>query len=191
QRIRTQGLIARQLDFNEEDITLAARHDAQRELETVVLVHDAHRGHSRSGERQGVAVHPLHLHPESLSIGDDDAEIADLRKIDARMIDLVEDAAADREPEPRGTERAADHLLGAARPGGRQAGRARRVRRAHRLDVAGAGAAARCWREMLTASGSSPLHKCRPPLKALRLSPSRALSGSSFRCATFPPPNTT
>ncbi len=73
-----------------------AGRDAQRELETLVLVHDLHGGHSGPGERQGVAVHPLHLHPESASVGDDDAEVADLRNVDSRVIDLVEDAAADR-----------------------------------------------------------------------------------------------
>ena len=75
-----------------------------------------------------MTVEALDLDPEALAIGNDEAEIADLRNVDARMVDLVNDPAADREPHARGTERTAHDLLGAARPGRRNAGRAGRLR---------------------------------------------------------------
>ena len=189
QRIGAQRLIARELDLHEQHITLARRRDAQRELEALVPVHDAHRRYSRRGKRQGVAVHPLDLHPEAAPVGDDDAEIADLRNVDARIVNLVEDAAADGEPESRRTERAADHLLGAAGPGGREAGRTWSVGATHRRDRGRD--AARWPRTMLAASAVSPRHRLRPPFKALRLSPRRTPSGSSFSRMLLPPPNTT
>src|SRR5262249_48119525 len=56
--------------------------------------------------------------PEAFAISDDEAEIADLRNVDPRVIDLVDDAEAEREPEPRYAQRATYHVLGAAGPGG-------------------------------------------------------------------------
>jgi len=49
--------------------------------------------------------------------GNDEAEIADLRAVDAGIVDLVDDAVAEREPDARAAEAAADDVLGAARPG--------------------------------------------------------------------------
>ena len=43
---------------------------------------------------------PLDLDPEPLAVGNDEAEVADLRNVDARVKHLVHDAAADREPQP-------------------------------------------------------------------------------------------
>jgi len=40
----------------------------------------------------------LDLRPESFAIRNDAAEIADLRDVDPRVIDLVDDAEAEREP---------------------------------------------------------------------------------------------
>ena len=189
ERIGAQRLIARELDLHEQHVALARRRHAQRELEALVPVHDAHGGHSRRRKLQGVAVHPLDLHPEPAPVRDDEAEIPDLRNVDTRMVDLVEDAAADREPESRRTERAADHFLGAAGPGGRQARRAWSVGTAHRRDR---GRDAARWLPATSGpSAWSPRHKLRPPLKALRLSPRRESSGSSFSRKAFPPPNTT
>src|SRR3569623_200311 len=77
------------------------------------------------GERQLVMVQPLDLHPETRVVGDDDAEVAYLRDVHARIIHLVDDAVADGEPEPRGFQCAAHHLLVAAAPGRRPPRRAR------------------------------------------------------------------
>jgi hypothetical protein len=65
----------------------------------------------------------LNLRPEAVRSGHDEAEISDLRQIDSRIIDFIDDAEADREPQPRRTESAANHVLGAARPSRRDAGR--------------------------------------------------------------------
>src|SRR5205085_7976314 len=51
-------------------------------------------------------------------------EIANLRGIDARVIDLVDDAETECEPQPCRPQRGADHILGAAGPAGRYPGRA-------------------------------------------------------------------
>jgi hypothetical protein len=56
---------------------------------------------------------------------DDEPEIADLRDIDPRIVDLVENAEANGEPQPRRPERATHHVFGAARPSRRDAGGAR------------------------------------------------------------------
>ncbi len=65
---------------------------------------------------------PLDLDPEPLTVGDDEAKVADLRNVGSRKVDLVQDSMADREPHASGPERAADNVLGAARPGRRNAG---------------------------------------------------------------------
>ena len=106
----------------------------QREIEALVLVHDVHRGRAGGGEPQLVLPQPLHLDPEACAVADDETEVADLRDVKARVIDLVDDSAADGEPQARVTERAADHFLGAAAPGRRQSGSSRR--RGHRLTAA-------------------------------------------------------
>src|SRR5580693_299071 len=69
---------------------------------------------------------PLDLHPKAFAIAHDEAEVADLRNVYARIVDLVEDAAANGEPEPRSSRGAADHLLIAGAPARLQAGAARR-----------------------------------------------------------------
>ena len=58
------------------------------------------------------------------AVGNDKAEVANLGQVHARVIDLVDDAVARREPQPRRTERAPHHVLGAAGPCGRNAGMA-------------------------------------------------------------------
>ncbi len=59
--------------------------------------------------------------------GDEEAEVARAGGIDARIVDLVEDAVAEREPQPaRRRAGGADAHLGARRPARRAAGPARR-----------------------------------------------------------------
>ena len=88
-------------------------------------MHDAHGGDARGDQFDRVLPKPLDLDPEPTPVGDQKAEIADLRNIDARVVHLIDDAAADREPEPRHPERATDHFFVAARPGRRYSGAAR------------------------------------------------------------------
>ena len=119
QRVGTQCRIAVEDDLDEQHIAVLARRHTQPEIEALVMVHDVHRGHAGRGEPQLVLPQPLHLDPEARTVGDDETEVADLRQVNARVIDLVDDAAADGEPQARVTERAADHFLGAAAPGRR------------------------------------------------------------------------
>jgi hypothetical protein len=74
-------------------------------------MHDAYRGGAGSGELHLVLPQALQLHPEARTIPHEKSEIADLRNVDARVVDLVDDSAADREPQARGAERATDDLL--------------------------------------------------------------------------------
>ena len=60
---------------------------------------------------------------ESLAVGDEKLEVADLRLIDRRKINLVQDAGRGREPQPaRRRIRRANCVLGAAGPSRRDAG---------------------------------------------------------------------
>ena len=69
----------------------------------------------------------LHLAPEPGAVGHDEPEVPHLRRVHPRPVDLVEDAVADREPDPAGVVGGADGVLGAARPGGGESRRARRL----------------------------------------------------------------
>src|SRR5205807_1995852 len=76
---------------------------------------------------QRVVLVALDLRPEPARPGDDEAEVADLRDVDPRVVDLVDDAEAEGEPQPRRTQRGADHILGTARPARRSPRGAGRV----------------------------------------------------------------
>src|SRR5271163_4639 len=91
-----------------------------------MAMHDVDRGNAGLEQIDRVLPEPLDLHPEALAVGHDEAEVADLRDIDPRVVDLVQNAAADREPQARTIRRAAHHLLVARAPGRLQAGAARR-----------------------------------------------------------------
>ena len=161
QRVGAQRRIAVEGDLDEQHITMLARCHTQREIEALVVVHDVHRGRAGRGEPQLVLPQALHLDPEARAVADDETQVADLRDVNARVIDLVDDAAADGEPQARVTERAADHFLGAAAPGRRQSGRSRS--RAHRPTAA---------RSPGRRSRPSPRRQSRrPPMNASRLSP--------------------
>ena len=56
------------------------------------------------------------LAPEPGAVRDDESEVADLRSVHPRPVDLVENAMSDREPHPAGVVRCADGVLRAARP---------------------------------------------------------------------------
>jgi hypothetical protein len=53
------------------------------------------------GAAHGVIVESPQLDPEAFVVGDDEAEILDLRDVDARIVDLGHDALGDGEPQPR------------------------------------------------------------------------------------------
>src|ERR1700683_4142945 len=60
---------------------------------------------------------------EGLAVGDEELEVADLRLIDPRKINLVEDAGRGREPKAaRRRVRGADRVLGAVGPSWRGGG---------------------------------------------------------------------
>jgi hypothetical protein len=90
----------------------------QLQLEAGMAVGDRDCRHPGSGEMHPPGVETLDLHPEAPAVADDEAEVADLRDIDARIVHLVDDAVANGEPEPGWSKRTADEVLVAARPGG-------------------------------------------------------------------------
>src|SRR6185312_7144939 len=55
--------------------------------------------------------------PVPRAIGDDEAKIANLRTINTRPVDLVEDTAADGQPDARTAQRRADAVFRATCPG--------------------------------------------------------------------------
>jgi len=65
-----------------------------------VLVDDFYRRYARRRERDPISAKALDLDPEPVAIRDDEAEVTDLRNVDARVVDLVQDAVADGEPHP-------------------------------------------------------------------------------------------
>ena len=131
--------IARERDVDQQRVALRAGHDAAASSSK-----RAWRWTTRTAGMPGARSSTVCCHSRFTStqkpspVGHDEAEIANLRNVDARVVHLVEDAAADREPEPRAARGAADHLLGAAAPGRRQAGAAGR-RAAARGTQAGRG----------------------------------------------------
>jgi len=75
----------------------------------------------------GMAGVTLLLGEKAVRPADDQAEIAGAGVVDARIVDLVEDAVADREPDAAGRrERGADAALGARGPARGNAGGAGR-----------------------------------------------------------------
>src|SRR6516164_534962 len=182
QRVGLQRLIAREGHLDEQHVAVLAGCYPQSELEACVTVDDLHRWHARRRQLNDILPQPLDLDPEARAIADEKTEIADLRDVDTRIVDLVNDAAADGEPQPRRAERAADHVLVAAAPGRGESGSSGCV--AHRR--------LRDWRraadtDITPECGSQIL---RPPLKACSLLPRRTPGGSFFNRRALPPPST-
>ena len=70
----------------------------------------------------------LLLRDKRTGVGDHEAEITQAGLIESRVVDLVQDAVAEREPDAaRGSEGCADAALSAGRPPRRNAGPARGV----------------------------------------------------------------
>jgi hypothetical protein len=87
-----------------------------------VLVHHFDSWHPGRQQPHAVIRDALDLGPEAFAIGDDEAEITNLRNVDPRVIDLVDDAKTEREPQPGCAEGASHHVLGAAGPGRQDSG---------------------------------------------------------------------
>ncbi len=181
QRVGRERLIARETRLDEQHIAVLAGRYPQSELEALVTVDDAHRRYARGGELNDVLPQSLDLDPETRAIAHEKTEIADLRDIDARIVDLVDDPAADGEPQSRGAERAADHVLVAAAPG-----------RYESPGAPGASLIAACGRDAegrgrrCDHPGVRGSHNRRPPvMKAWLLPPRRTPRGSFFNRRAF------
>src|ERR1700692_2825973 len=90
-------------------------------------MHDCDSWSAGRQKPQGIIFEPLDLHPKPAAICHDEAEITDLGNIDARVIDLINNAEPECEPQARRTETATDHVFGTAGPGRRDAGMADRM----------------------------------------------------------------
>src|ERR1700730_2803933 len=90
-------------------------------------MHDFDGRSARRQQPQGIIFQTLDLHPKAAAVRHDEAEITELRNVDARIIDLVDNAKPEREPQARWTETATDHVFGTAGPGRRDAGMADRL----------------------------------------------------------------
>jgi hypothetical protein len=63
-----------------------------------VLVHDFDRRDPGGQQPKRVIGVALDLGPKAVGSGDDETEIADLRDVDPRIVDFVDDTEAEREP---------------------------------------------------------------------------------------------
>ncbi len=126
QDIRTKRVVPLESDFDEQHIALHAGDDSENQLEAIVPMNDSDRRTPGCAELHHMPLHAFDFDPEPFAVTDDETHVADLRDVDTRVIDLVENSPANGEPQPRGAERAADHFLGAAAPRRRYPGRTRR-----------------------------------------------------------------
>ena len=101
QHIRTQTRFALKLDIDQQYVAVTVGRDAQIQCETFMLMNNLQCRNALCCPYQLVAVHALHFNPETLVVGNDETEIADLRNIDARIKHFIHDAAADGEPQAR------------------------------------------------------------------------------------------
>ena len=66
-----------------------------------MLMQDFDRRHARRQKLHAVIGNAFDFGPETFAVGDDEPEIADLRQVDPRIIDLIDDAETKRKPQPR------------------------------------------------------------------------------------------
>ena len=137
QRIRAQLRVSGEPDVDQHRVAFRPRHDGERQLEASVAMDDVDRRNAGLEEVDRVLPEPLDLHPKALAIGHQETEVADLRNVYSRIVDFVQDPAADGEPESRAARGTADHLFVAGAPGGLQAGAARRRAAARELKAPG------------------------------------------------------
>src|SRR3954447_19242068 len=132
QDVKPQIAFAVEPALEQQDVAARVRGDAQAQRITRMFVQNLDGRHARGEQAQLVVGVALDLGPETFRASDDKAEVPDLRDVDARVVDLVDDAEAHCEPEPCRAQRAADDILRTARPARRDAGRAWRVARRFR-----------------------------------------------------------
>ena len=116
QRVKFEVGIARQGRFDQQDVAHEVGRNPQAELEAWVPVQDFDGRDAGTGRRDAVIGIPLDLDPEAVAVSDNEAEIADLRHVDARVVHLVDDAVADGHPKPGWPEGRPNQVFGAARP---------------------------------------------------------------------------
>src|SRR4029077_4013031 len=119
--------VSDQIDLHQQNVAIGIRSQAQGKAEALMGVNDFHgRGAGRQ-QPQTVVLQPLDLCPETEVIGHDEAKVANLWNVDTRIVDFVDNAEAEREPDARRAEGAAHNVLGAAGPCWRDAGTAWRL----------------------------------------------------------------
>ena len=127
QREQAQRRIAARAQFHLLQHHVAPRIGDHR-LEDVVATGDAFAAQAIGRHAIGQRVHAvmrvaLLLGEEPIRPGDDETEIAQAGLVEPRVVDLVQDAVAEREPDPaERRERGADAELVGGSPGGRNAG---------------------------------------------------------------------
>ena len=121
QRVKFEVGIAGQSRFDQQNVAHEVGGDPQAKLEAWMLVQNLDGRDAGSRRRDVVIGIPLDLDPEAVAVGDDKSEIPDLRHVDARVVHLVDDAIADRHPQPGWPDGRPDQVFGAARPRGTDA----------------------------------------------------------------------
>jgi hypothetical protein len=118
---REQGVdpelrITAETTFDRQHIASCVRGDAQAQRVALMLVDDFDGRDTGRQQPHPIIGNALDLGPETLVVSDDEAEVTDLRDVDARVIHLVDDAETQGKPQSRNAERTSHHVLGAARP---------------------------------------------------------------------------
>src|SRR5439155_7273502 len=124
QYVEAEFAVAVEPAFDDQHVAPRVGGDAQLEGVAGVPMGDLYRRDARRQQAQRIILVALDLRPEPVGAGDDKAQVADLRGVDPRIIDLVDDAEPQGEPQPGRPQRGADHVLGTARPGWRDPGSA-------------------------------------------------------------------
>jgi hypothetical protein len=116
--IRPQRRVAFEMHIEQNHVAIRVRTDAQRELEARMAMVDRQRRHADHRLFDRVAAGLAQLVPEAGIVGDDEIQQLELRNVDARVEHLGKHAGSGGEPDARAMQRAADHVLVGARPGG-------------------------------------------------------------------------
>ena len=103
QCIGAQRRVSLQSAAYQKDVASLRRADLQREHEARMTMYDFDRRHAVARECHAIVQQPSKFDPEAPIVGDDEAEILDLRNVDPGIIDFGDDALGDGEPQPRRT----------------------------------------------------------------------------------------
>ncbi len=133
QRVEPEAL-PDELVGDHEHVAQRVGQELERELVVLALVDDPRQRRMRRVGHEPVAVDTLELEP-AVGPRDDEAEVADLGLAGRRPVDLVDDAVAERDPEPARAQRGRHHVLRARGPGRRVPWRAERLSRGHVRDA--------------------------------------------------------